>query len=119
MQLFEGKERRLAAFDHVGEERRVGDGFLHGAQLVEAARGFDEDDVSASVPVELAAADRFIEAERLAGVGAADDHEVIVAAGRYQFHPLGDLPNERAVHLGTASLPSNEGGGGSGSRSVA
>ncbi len=43
------------------------------------------------------------------------EREVIVAAGRYQFHPLGDLPNERFVHLGTGSFPSNEGGGGSGS----
>ncbi|HZW33235.1 MAG TPA: M56 family metallopeptidase [Isosphaeraceae bacterium] len=40
------------------------------------------------------------------------EHEVIVAAGRYQFHPLGDLPKERAVHLGTESLPSEDGGGG-------
>ena len=43
------------------------------------------------------------------------EREVIVAAGRYQFHPLGDLPKERAVHLGTESLPSDSGGGGSGS----
>jgi WD40 repeat protein/beta-lactamase regulating signal transducer with metallopeptidase domain len=43
------------------------------------------------------------------------EQEVIVAAGRYQFHALGDRPNERFVHLGTESLPSNTGGGGSGS----
>jgi len=40
------------------------------------------------------------------------EQEVIVAQGRYQFHPLGDLPKERAVHLGTESLPSEDGGGG-------
>jgi WD40 repeat protein len=43
------------------------------------------------------------------------EREVIVATGRHQFHPLGDLPNERAIHRGTESLPPNEGGGGSGS----
>ena len=46
------------------------------------------------------------------------EREVIVATGRYQFHPLGGLPNERAVHLGTESLPSEDGGGG-GSGSLA
>ena len=40
------------------------------------------------------------------------EREVIVAKGRYQFHPLGDLPNERAVHLGTESLATDDGGGG-------
>ena len=40
------------------------------------------------------------------------EREVIVAGGRYQFHPLGDRPDERAVHLGTESLPSEDGGGG-------
>ena len=44
------------------------------------------------------------------------EREVIVARGRYQFHPQGDLPNERAVHLGTESLAASDvGGGGSGS----
>ena len=42
------------------------------------------------------------------------ERDVLVAKGRYQFHPLGDLPGETAVHLGTAALPSSEGGGGSG-----
>jgi WD40 repeat protein/beta-lactamase regulating signal transducer with metallopeptidase domain len=40
------------------------------------------------------------------------EREVIVAAGRYQFHPQGGLPKERAVHLGTQSLSSDDGGGG-------
>jgi hypothetical protein len=40
------------------------------------------------------------------------EREVIVAKGRYQFHPLGDLPNERFVHLGTESLVAEDGGGG-------
>ena len=43
------------------------------------------------------------------------EREVIVAAGRYQFRPLGGLPTERAVHLGTELLPPVDGGGGSGS----
>ncbi len=43
------------------------------------------------------------------------EREVIVAAGTYRFHPLGDLQKEQAVHLGTGSFPSDEGGGGSGS----
>jgi WD40 repeat protein/beta-lactamase regulating signal transducer with metallopeptidase domain len=40
------------------------------------------------------------------------EREVIVAKGRFQFHPLGDLPNERFVHLGTESLVAEDGGGG-------
>jgi WD40 repeat protein len=43
------------------------------------------------------------------------ERDVIVAAGRYQFHPLGGVQKERAVHLGTGSFPANQGGGGSGS----
>jgi WD40 repeat protein len=43
------------------------------------------------------------------------EREVIVARGRYQFHPLSDLPNERVVHLGTESLPPRNGPGGRGS----
>jgi len=43
------------------------------------------------------------------------ERDVIIAAGRYQFHALGGLPKERAVHLGTGAFPSDEGGGGSGS----
>jgi hypothetical protein len=43
------------------------------------------------------------------------EREVVVAVGRYQFHPLGRLSKQRAVHLGTGSFPSDEGGGGSGS----
>jgi hypothetical protein len=43
------------------------------------------------------------------------EREVIITAGRYQFHALGGLAKEHAVHLGTGSFPSNEGGGGSGS----
>jgi WD40 repeat protein/beta-lactamase regulating signal transducer with metallopeptidase domain len=40
------------------------------------------------------------------------EREVIVAAGRYQFRPLGDDPKERFVHLATGSLVSEDGGGG-------
>ncbi len=44
------------------------------------------------------------------------EREVIVAKGRYQFHALGDLPDERAVYLTTEALASKQnGGGGSGS----
>ncbi len=43
------------------------------------------------------------------------ERDVIVAGGQYRFHPLGDRPQERAVHLGTESLPPDGGGGGSGS----
>jgi hypothetical protein len=43
------------------------------------------------------------------------ERDVIVATGRYEFRPLGGLSNERAVHLGTGSFPSEQGGGGSGS----
>lgn len=42
------------------------------------------------------------------------EREVIVARGRYRFHPLGDRPGERFVHLGTEALPPQNGGGGSG-----
>ncbi len=40
------------------------------------------------------------------------EREVIVAKGRYQHHALGELPGERAVHLTTEVLLSDEGGGG-------
>jgi WD40 repeat protein/beta-lactamase regulating signal transducer with metallopeptidase domain len=44
------------------------------------------------------------------------EREVIVAKGQYQFHSLGDRPDERAVDLTTESLASDAvGGGGSGS----
>jgi hypothetical protein len=42
------------------------------------------------------------------------ERDVIVATGRYQFHPLGDRPGEHALHLGTEALPPRDGGGGSG-----
>ena len=81
LQLDGGEQRRLAALDHVGEERRVRDRLAHRLQFVERLRRLDEDDVGAGLVVEPPAADRLVQAERGARVGAADDHEVVVFAG--------------------------------------
>jgi WD40 repeat protein/beta-lactamase regulating signal transducer with metallopeptidase domain len=44
------------------------------------------------------------------------ERDALIVKGRYRFHPLGDVPGATAIHLGTDSLPSSDGGGGSGTQ---
>ena len=95
-------------FDHVDHQRSI-DLLADAGHLILGLGAFDEDKVSACLGIELAASDRFGEAERGAGVGARDDQKVpALALGNSNFDlapspPLGSRVGPAYVHISWAA----------------
>jgi hypothetical protein len=69
------QHRRVAAFDHVGQQRQV-EAAADVAHLVLALRRLDEQDVGTGTGIGLGAAQRLVQAQRRARVGTRDDEKV-------------------------------------------
>ena len=83
LQLGAAQDGRAAALDHVGQQGLV-EAAADRAHLLHRLRALDEQDVGPCLPVQRGAAQRFVQAERGARVGARDDQEVRVAAGLHR-----------------------------------
>src|SRR5580704_7154304 len=70
-------DRGASAFDHVGDQRPI-ETPADGAHLVDAFRTFDEQDIGAGFGIGVGAAQRLVQSERGARIGARDDEEVAV-----------------------------------------
>ena len=77
------QQRRVAALDHVGEQRRGAAELLGNfREIVARARRLDEKDIGARLGIEPPALDRTVEILDRGGVGTADDQRLPATAAR-------------------------------------
>jgi hypothetical protein len=105
-ELVEREQRAFAEFGHVGDERR----FDGGGELLEfffRLQGFGKNPVGAGIEVTFRAVNRVIKAGHAAGIGAGDNHQVLIGLGcgcRSQLGTHGQGLDERFAGQVSAAL---------------